>query len=139
MIQQDGVHMTYIPPFKVVCGRMTIVTVNGQNKINNSYDEFVEVIKLLLRGFAFDETWYLSKNTDVAEAVAAGTFKSGRHHFIEVGYFEGRRPCDFEVDEKWYLESYPDVADNIGKGEIKSARWHFNQYGYNEGRLPSEL
>lgn len=131
--------MSYIPPFKVVRGRMTIVMVNGKNKLNNSYDEFVEVIKLLLNGVAFDETWYLSKYTDVAEAVKAGTFKSARHHFIEVGYFEGRRPRDFEVDEKWYLETYSDVANSINKGDVKSARQHFNEYGYEEGRFPAEL
>ncbi len=139
MIQRDEVNMSYIPPFKVVRGRMTVVTVNGKTKINNSYDEIVEVIKLLLRGVAFDEKWYLSRYADVAEAVKDGTFKSGRHHFIEVGYFEGRHPRNFEVDEKWYLETYPDVAENIAKGEIKSARQHFIQHGYDEGRLPSEL
>jgi hypothetical protein len=139
MIHQDEVHMTYIPPFKVVRGRMTIVTVNGKTKINNSYDEIIEVIKLLLRGVAFDETWYLSKYTDVAEAVKAGIFKSGRHHFIEVGYFEGRRKSNFEVDEKWYLETYADVASSIKKGDVRSATQHFNEHGYEEGRFPAEF
>jgi hypothetical protein len=131
--------MYFIPSFKVVRGRMTVVTINGKPKINNSYDEFVEIVKLLLRGVAFDEKWYLSTYTDVAEAVKAGAYKSGRQHFIEVGYFEGRRPCDFEVDEKWYLENNPDVVDGINKGDIKSARRHFNEHGYEEGRFPAEL
>jgi hypothetical protein len=130
--------MSYIPPFKVVRGRMTIVTVNGTAKVNNSYDEIIEVIKLLLRGVAFDEKWYLSTYPDVAEAVKAGAFKSGRRHFIEVGYFEGRRIRDFDVDEKWYLETYPDVATSIKKGDVKSATQHFNEHGYEEGRLPAE-
>jgi hypothetical protein len=131
--------MSYTPPFKVVRARMTVVTVNGKSKVNNSYDDFVEVVKLLLRGVAFDEKWYLSTYTDVAEAVAAGAYKSGRHHFIEVGYFEGRRPRQFEVDEKWYVETYPDVAASIKNGDIKSARQHFNEHGYEEGRLPGDL
>ncbi len=139
MIQRDGVNMSYIPPFKVVRGRLTVVTVNGKTKINNSYDEIVEVIKLLLRGVAFDEKWYLSKYPDVAEAVKSGTYKSGRQHFIEVGYFEGRHPGDFEVDETWYLETYPDVAYSIKKGDVTSARQHFNQHGYQEGRFPALL
>ena len=129
--------MSYIPSFKTVRSRMTIVTVNGKTKINNSYDDFLEVVKLLLRGAEFDEKWYISRYPDVAEAVSAGLFRSGRQHFIEMGYFEGRRPCDFEVDEKWYLQTYPDVADGVGKGEIKSARQHFNEHGYDEGRLPA--
>jgi hypothetical protein len=131
--------MSYIPPFKVVRGRLKVVTVNGKSKVNNSYDDFVEVLKLLLRGMAFDEKWYLSTYPDVAEAVAASIYTSGRHHFIEVGYFEGRRPRHFEVDEKWYLETYPDVAASIKKGEVRSARQHFNEHGYEEGRLPTAL
>ena len=113
------------------------MTVNGKTKINNSYDDFLEVVKLLLRGAEFDEKWYISRYPDVAEAVSTGLYRSGRQHFIEMGYFEGRRPCNFEVDEKWYLQAYPDVADGVGKGEIKSARQHFNEHGYDEGRLPA--
>jgi hypothetical protein len=131
--------MSYIPPFNVVRGRLKVVTVNGKTKVNNSYEDFVEVVKLLLRGVAFDEKWYLSTHPDVAEAVAAGIYKSGRHHFIEVGYFEGRLPRLFEVDENWYLEAYPDVAASIKKGDVRSARQHFNEHGYVEGRLPAEL
>jgi hypothetical protein len=131
--------MTYIPPFKVIRDRLIVVKVNGKAKINNSYDDFVDVVKLLLRGAAFDEKWYISTYTDVADAVKNGSFKSGRHHFIEVGYFEGRRPYNFEVDENWYLSNYPDVADGVGKGDITSARHHFNEHGYEEGRLPAEL
>jgi len=132
------VSMSCIPAFKVVRDRLKTVKINGRSKIDNSYDEFVEVVKLLLRGTEFDEKWYLSKYPDVAEAVNAGALKSGRHHFIEIGYFEGRRPRDFEVDEKWYVETYPDVAESIGKRKLKSARQHFNEYGYDEGRLPAK-
>lgn len=131
--------MYYIPPFKLVRDRMTIVKVNGKTRVNASYDDFVEVVKLLLRGTAFDEKWYLSTYADVAQAVAAGVFQSGRQHFIEVGYFEGRRPHNFEVDDQWYLQSYPDVVEAIKRSEIKSATQHFNQHGYDEGRFPGRL
>ena len=130
--------MHFVPSFKTIRGRMSVVTVNGKMKINNSYDEFVDVVKLLLRGVEFDEKWYLSQYPDVAAAVAAGAFRSGRHHFIDVGYFEDRHPQDFEVDEKWYLETYPDVAEGIRNGKLLSARQHFNQHGYDEGRSPAE-
>ncbi len=131
--------MYNLPSFNVVRGRLKIVTVNGKTKINNSYDDIVEVIKLLISGVAFDEQWYVSTYTDVAAAVAAGIYKSGRQHFIEVGYFEGRRPQDFAVDDQWYLKTYPDVAEAIKKGDVESAHQHFNQHGYNEGRLPGAL
>ena len=127
----------YIPPFKVVKGKLSFVTVNGKSRINTSYEELIEIIKLLLGGVSFDEKWYLARYPDVAEAVAAGVFSSGRHHFIEVGYFEGRFPSELEVDEKWYLATYPDIAEGIKKGKIKSARQHFNEFGYDEGRRPA--
>lgn len=130
--------MSCIPSFNTVRSRVRTVTVNGRVKVEMTYDDLLELIKLLLRGAEFDEKWYLSKYPDVANAVKSGVFKSGRHHFIEAGYFEGRRPCEFEVDEKWYLVSYPDVGDGIKKGKINSARQHFNENGYDEGRLSSE-
>jgi hypothetical protein len=67
-----------------------------------------------------------------------GEFKSAKHHFVENGYFEGRRPHKFEIDEEWYLVTYPDVADGIEAGHIASAQEHFISNGYAEGRLPSE-
>jgi hypothetical protein len=129
----------YVPPFKVIRDRLALVTVNGKAKVDITYDALVDLFKLLLRGTTFDETWYLSKYPDVAEAVAARMFRSGKHHFIEVGYFEGRRPSEFQVDESWYLNAYPDVAEGLKRGWIQSAREHFDQYGYDEGRSPSEL
>src|ERR1700733_13152918 len=131
--------MFYVPPFKTVRSRLTLVKVNGKSRVNTSYEEFVDVVKLLLRGAAFDERWYMSKYPDVAEAVRAGAFRSGRHHFIEVGYFEGRMPGEIEVDEKWYLVTYPDVAEGISKGDVQSARQHFNEHGYDEGRQPMQF
>jgi hypothetical protein len=128
-----------IPSFKVIRSRVTVVTINGRTKLNNYYDDFLEVLKMLLRGAAFDEKWYLATYPDVADAVRTGAFKSGRHHFIEVGYFEGRRPGLFEVDEQWYCKTYPDVAESIDKGAIQSGQQHFNEHGYDEGRLPAEL
>ena len=130
--------MNCLASFKAVRNRLKVVTINGSTKIDSSYDDFVEIVKLLLRGTEFDEKWYLTKYPDVAGAVKAGAFKSGRHHFIEVGYFEGRRPRDFEVDEKWYIETYPDVAEGIGKNKIASAYQHFNEHGYDEGRWPGQ-
>jgi hypothetical protein len=128
----------FLPPFKAVCQRMTFLKVNGKTRVNASHDDFIDLVKLFLRGTTFDETWYLEKYPDVAEAVKAGSFESGRQHFINVGYFEGRRPRSFDVDEKWYVAQYPDVAEGIGRGNIKSARQHFNDHGYDEGRLPGK-
>ncbi len=129
--------MTYIPAFKLLKERLSIVTVNGHLKVNNTYDEFLNLVRLLLGSVTVDEAWYLAEYPDIAEAVAAGEVKSARHHFIDSGYFEGRLPGPLEVDEEWYLTEYPDVAEGIKRGEIQSARQHFLEHGYEEGRLPS--
>jgi hypothetical protein len=112
------------------------VTVNGQLKVNNTYDEFLEIVRLLLRSVQVDEEWYLTEYPDIAEAVASGEVKSARNHFIDSGYFEGRMPAPLEIDEAWYLAEYPDVAEGIGRGEIQSALQHYREHGYAEGRLP---
>jgi hypothetical protein len=71
--------------------------------------------------------------------VREGGVKSARQHFVDDGYFEGRRAFPVQVDEKWYTETYPDVAESIRQGAIPSAQAHFDGDGYREGRLPFRL
>jgi GT2 family glycosyltransferase len=54
----------------------------------------------------FDEAVYLELNPDVAGAVAAGAFPSGRAHFVRFGAREGRRylPTPGEVREPGVIE-----------------------------------
>jgi hypothetical protein len=95
-------------------------------------------IKLILRGIEVDEDWYLKQYPDVKEAISRGVFRSGKHHFVENGYFEGRRPYRVVVDEEWYGRAYPDVNEGLEFGEVSSFQEHFELYGEKEGRLPSE-
>jgi hypothetical protein len=95
------------------------------------------IIKHLLRGVHVDEEWYRKTYDDVDAAIKNGSYESSKHHFVEVGYFEGRRPGPVRVNEAWYVETYPDVAEGIELGEIQSAQEHFDEHGYQEGRLPS--
>ena len=130
--------MTYLPPFVFLKHKYRITAAADRDRINLTNVDFTEIIKLLLRGTTVDEKWYLEEYPDVADAIRDGAFRSARHHFIENGYFEGRRPCQFEVDAEWYLQHYPDVADGVSAGTITSAEEHFDRDGYAEGRLPAE-
>jgi hypothetical protein len=103
-----------------------------------SPEDLQQVVRLLLRAVHVDEDWYLRQHPDVKEAVAKGVFRSAKHHFIESGYFEGRRPARVIVDEEWYGRAYPDVSESIEFGELASCQEHFDRYGESEGRLPSE-
>ena len=65
-----------------------------------------------------DEAWYLAHHPDVADAVRAGHFRSGEHHYVLHGILEGRLPRQPEVDAAWYLATYPDVAAAVRDGRL---------------------
>ena len=130
--------MTYLPPFTFLQQKYQITAANDRDSVNLAYQDFLEIARLFLRAVPIDEEWYLDEYPDVAEAIKAGQFKSPKHHFVENGYLEGRRPRPFEVDEAWYLAANPDVADGVRAGHIASALEHFATDGYVEGRLASE-
>jgi hypothetical protein len=130
--------VTYLPPFAFLKQKYRITAAADRDRVNLTYVDLLEITKLFLRGVAVDEKWYLNEYPDVADAIRNGAFRSARHHFIENGYFEGRRPGVFEVDAEWYLQHYPDVADGVSAGTITSAEEHFLRDGYGEGRLPAE-
>lgn len=99
---------------------------------------FKTLLRLALELVPVDEKYYLRTYPDVADALAKGLFTSPRHHFVEFGYFENRRPFRIIVDEDFYLRSNPDVAAGVNDGLIRSIQLHFENYGYKEGRLPSD-
>jgi hypothetical protein len=129
--------MSALPPFNLLKQKLSVVTVNGQLKVNNTYDEFLDIVRSLLRATTFDSAWYVAEYPDLAEALANGEITSPKDHFIDSGYFEGRLPGPLKVDTAWYLEKYPDVAEGIERGDIESAEQHFTEHGYWEGRAPS--
>ena len=128
--------MHHMVPFSELKGRIKVVSVKGQLKVDLNYDEFLDVVRQLLHAVAVDEEWYLKTYPDVAEAVSAGIHSTAAHHFVENGYAEGRRPFFMTVDEDWYLKQYPDVGEGIATGEFASAQDHFSKHGYEEGRRP---
>lgn len=135
--------MSYIPPFQVIKDKIRIVGSNGtsanaKGRIDMRYSDFVDVLKLMLRAVEVNESWYLSRYPDVAEAIKLGAYRSAKHHFVEEGYFEGRVPYEFGVDDEWYKTNYPDIAVGIKAGALASPREHFLAHGYKEGRLPRE-
>jgi hypothetical protein len=101
-------------------------------------DRLEHAVRMLLRAVHVDEDWYGRQYPDVREAIAKGVFRSAKHHFIESGYFEGRRPAPVLVDEEWYARAYPDVGESVEFGELGSCQEHFDRYGESEGRLPAE-
>ncbi len=81
----------------------------------------------------FDETFYLSNNPDVAEAVTSGVFSNGFDHFFSFGQFERRQPSPF-YNEGRYLAQNPGVAAAVAAGAFRSGFEHFLNLGFFEGR-----
>jgi hypothetical protein len=131
--------MKYLLPFSALKSSIKLLSMKGQLKVDMSYDELLYLVKKFLQAVPIDEDWYRTTYPDVAEAIKAGAYRSARQHFVDHGYFEGRRPFDLELDEAFYMKQYPDIAQAVSSGDLDSARDHFVRIGYDEGRLPSEL
>ncbi len=131
--------MKYLVPFSTLKNSIKLLSVKGQLKVDMNYDEFLDLVKKFLAAVPIDEEWYRTTYPDVADAIKAGAYRSARQHFVDHGYFEGRRPFDLEIDEAWYMKQYPDIEQSVKSGAVASAKDHFERHGYEEGRLPSEL
>jgi hypothetical protein len=129
----------YLPPFDTIRNEVKTSSVRGELRINMSYDSFLKIIKMFTSVADVDERWYIRQYEDIAEVVREGKLPSGRRHFVDDGYFEGRLPFPMRVDEQWYLTQNPDVAEDVRKGAIASGQAHFDEFGYREGRLPFPL
>ena len=131
--------MKYLPPFDLIRRSVEISTVKGELRVSLSYDDFVRIIRLMISGIEVDEAWYLKEYEDIARAITEGKTESAKQHFVDDGYFEGRRPFAMPVDERWYLQENPDVAESVRRGVVGSGEQHFSEDGYREGRLPYPL
>ena len=88
----------------------------------------------------FDEARYLAANSDVASAVADGTYASGFAHYDAVGRAEGRAGASsYSFDEAFYLQDNDDVAAAVTAGDFTSGQEHFNLHGRGENRDPNAL
>ncbi|MCT7959592.1 SBBP repeat-containing protein [Laspinema sp. D1] len=86
-----------------------------------------------LGNILFNESFYLSNNPDVTQAVTSGVFPNGFDHFFYFGQFEGRQPSAF-YNEGRYLAQNPDVAEAVGAGGFRSGFEHFFSLGFREQR-----
>lgn len=128
--------MNYLPPFELIRRSVDITTVRGELRVNIAYEDFVGLLRMLIRGIDVNEAWYVRTYEDIGKAIRDGVVRSARQHFVDDGYFEGRLPFPIMVDETYYLQQNPDVADSIQSGVVSSAQEHFEKDGYREGRLP---
>lgn len=101
-----------------------------QRTIIADKDVLFDWIRTIIQREPFDEEWYLETYPDIWDAVKAGKIRSGRQHYIETGYFEGRLPGLFGFKVENYLELNPDLR-HLSK---EKALQHFLYSGYHENR-----
>lgn len=83
----------------------------------------------------FNESFYLTNNPDVQQAVNAGIFTSGLSHFQTFGLGEGRVRVSPFYDEATYLLNNPDIAAAVSNRALTSGLQHFIALGEAEGRV----
>ena len=130
--------MAPVPHAKVLLGDIATTMLSDEPNILVPKQVLAQLLELYLSCWDFDEDWYLSKYPDVKNAVKSGVVESGRNHFKQVGYFEGRAGAAVAVDADWYLETYPDVAKAVIDGRVTTVHDHYTNYGHAEGRFPRD-
>ena len=129
----------YLPPFELMKSFLTISNVKGELMVSCPYENMVQLLRRMIVGVEVDETWYLERYPDIAEAINQGIVESARRHFVNDGYFEGRMPFPIYVDERYYLSQNAGIGEYVRKGMLESGQQHFDENGYAEGRLPFGL
>jgi hypothetical protein len=79
----------------------------------------------------FDEAFYRGVHPDIEAAVNAGQLPSGRHHFEQCGFEEGR--IAFALDRSWYCRRYPIAALELAEGWFFDADQHWLEMGRARG------
>lgn len=86
----------------------------------------------------FDESYYLTVNSDVAAAVSRGVFTSGLQHYELFGARE-QRNASAEFNTAYYSFWNADVQTAINQGAFRSPVDHFDQFGVAENRGPNAV
>jgi O-antigen biosynthesis protein len=84
----------------------------------------------------FDPLWYLRRNPEVGEAVAAGEFLCALHHYLTNDTPTAFDPLP-EFSEHYYLDRNKDVAAAVDAKDRRNGYDHFLRSGALERRAPS--
>jgi len=98
---------------------------------------FKFLLKIAVNQSEFNLAGYLASNRDIQEAAKKGQITDPKVHYVNFGFFEGRRGATPAVDENWYRRTYTDIANAVRKGDITSGSEHFNTIGAEEFRAPT--
>jgi len=124
-------------PFAELKPRLQVNPRRGRLLVDVEIDDFLDLVKQILRAVPVDEAWYRNIYPAAAKSIDSGTFASANDHYAGLGYFEGRLPFDIVVDDAWYVSRYDHVRAGLERGVASSAKDHFMRVGYTEGCRPT--
>ncbi len=93
---------------------------------------FERTLEMMLA--AFDESYYVRANGDVAAALQAGQLNRGIDHYVGWGFAERRLP--FALDAPWYAARYPMAAFEVAQGDYADFAHHYLIVGRERGYRP---
>jgi hypothetical protein len=113
----------YLPAFDQIKRRGEISIVKDELRISFTYDNFVEIVRMLVAGIGVKPGWYIEPD---------------RISFTYDEFVESVRAlvAGVGLDSEWYLEQNQDVKTAIEEGHLQSPEQHFVEAGYFEGRIP---
>jgi hypothetical protein len=123
--------------FTELCGKCRIIPARGGLFAEMDREDFLHMVRRILRAVRVDEEWYRSTYPGAAAEIESGRFSTATEHYVTTGYFEGGLPADVEVDADWYLGRYAHVRTGLAIGVADSAKDHFLRIGYGEGCQPT--
>jgi len=129
----------YVPHYDAILHAIgtTREELDGKTEIEIPLSLFKFLLQIALVNGEFNSAAYLAANRDIQEATRKGQVPDPKVHYVNFGFFEGRRGALPAVDESWYCRTYPDIAAALRKGSITSGSEHFNIIGAEEFRAPS--
>ena len=122
--------------FTELTRRLRIFPAPGRLYAEIEREDFLDMLRALLRTVRVDEPWYLSAYPQAADQLGETGIRSAAEHYVTRGYFEGWLPADVAVDPDWYVSRYQHVRNGLTQGIAMSARDHFFRIGYGEGCQP---
>jgi hypothetical protein len=129
----------YVPHYDAILHAIgtSRAKLEGKTEIEIPVSLFKFLLQHALVNGEFNAAGYLAANKDIQEAAKKGQVPDPKVHYVNFGYFEGRRGAAPAVDENWYRRTYSDIANAVRKGEISSGSEHFDTVGAEEFRAPA--
>jgi hypothetical protein len=129
----------YVPHYDAILHAIgtTRKELDGKTEIEIPLSLFKFLLQIALVNAEFNSAGYLAANRDIQEATRKGQVPDPKVHYVNFGFFEGRRGALPTVDESWYRRTYADIAAAVRIGSITSGSEHFNTIGAEEFRAPS--